>query len=275
MNSGIYKIINTITKKCYVGSAKDFQKRWKRHFRDLKNQKHSSIKLQRSYNKYGKNAFICEIIEKIPYKRNIILEREQYWINKLNSKINGYNIGDASFGDILTGNPKRQEIITKRSKTLNDRIKNMTNEERKRKWGKPGKLNGMYGRHRTEEEKNHLSKIHLGNKYALGCKLSEETKEKIRKTREERGYNLSENNPFYGKHHTEETKRKLSLLRLGKRPTSCLKKVIADGIVFDAVADCAKHFGVCNATVLFRIKSKHWNWFYYNDDEAIKADMAA
>lgn len=275
MNSGIYKILNTITNKCYVGSTKNFKKRWEKHFKDLERQKHSSIKLQRSYNKYGKDAFICEIIEEIPYEKEIILKREQYWINKLDSKRNGYNVGDASFGDILTYNPNRDLILKKMSITLKKKAAQLTPEERKRKWGKSGKMNGMYGRHRTEEEKNHLSKIHLGNKYALGCKRSEETREKIRKTREERGYNLSENNPFYGKRHTEETKRKLSLSHLGKRPTSCLKKVIADGIVFDAVTDCAKHFGVCNATVLFRIKSKHWNWSYYVCDEAIKADMAA
>ena len=42
MASGIYKIVNTITGKCYVGSAKDFEKRWARHFNDLKSGTHSS-----------------------------------------------------------------------------------------------------------------------------------------------------------------------------------------------------------------------------------------
>lgn len=32
MNSGIYKIVNTLNGKCYVGSTKDFQKRWKKTF---------------------------------------------------------------------------------------------------------------------------------------------------------------------------------------------------------------------------------------------------
>ncbi|AVH86064.1 hypothetical protein F1_0237 [Escherichia phage vB_EcoM_F1] len=33
MKSGIYQIKNTLNNKVYVGSAKDFEKRWKRHFK--------------------------------------------------------------------------------------------------------------------------------------------------------------------------------------------------------------------------------------------------
>lgn len=32
MKSGIYQIKNTLNSKVYVGSTKDFEKRWKRHF---------------------------------------------------------------------------------------------------------------------------------------------------------------------------------------------------------------------------------------------------
>ena len=53
MKSGIYQIKNTLNGKVYVGSAKDFEKRWKRHFKDLENGVHSSIKFQRSFNKHG------------------------------------------------------------------------------------------------------------------------------------------------------------------------------------------------------------------------------
>lgn len=56
MKSGIYQIKNTLNGKVYVGSAKDFEKRWKRHFKDLENGVHSSIKFQRSFNKHG-NVF--------------------------------------------------------------------------------------------------------------------------------------------------------------------------------------------------------------------------
>ena len=208
MNSGIYKIVNTLNGKCYVGSAKDFQKRWKRHFNDLEKQQHSSIKLQRSYNKHGRNVFVCEIIEEIPYEKDKILEREQYWIDTLKTKENGYNIADASFGDNLTNHPLREEIIDKIKKTIHSNLSAMTKEERKEKWGQPGDKNGMYG-----------------------------------------------------KHHSEETKRRISEKNKGKIPPN-IRKVKVDGQIFESVTECAKNFGVCAGTVLFRIKSKYWNWEY-------------
>lgn len=262
MNSGIYKIVNVLNGKSYVGSTKDFQKRWKEHFNDLEKQRHSSIKLQRSYNKHGKNVFVCEIIEEIPYEKDKILEREQYWIDTLNSKENGYNIADASFGDCLTNHPRREEIISKMKKTIQDKISAMSEEERKEKWSQPGVKNGMYGRHRTEEEKRHLSECLKGRPSKLkGIPKTEEHKRNLSKSRIEKGVAKGEKNPFYGKHHSEETKKHLSEMNKGKMPPN-RRKVKVDEQIFESVAECAKNFGVCSGTVLFRIKSKHWNWEY-------------
>lgn len=262
MNSGIYKIVNTLNGKVYVGSTKDFQKRWRKHFNDLEKQQHSSIKLQRSYNKHGKDVFVCEIIEEIPYEKDKILEREQYWIDTLNSKENGYNIADASFGDYLTNHPQREEIINKIKKTLNDKISAMSVEERKEKWGKLGDKNGMYGRHRTEEEKRHLSEINKGKPSVFkGKRHSEETKRKLSEMR--KGKNTGEKNPFYGKQHSEETKKHISEMNKGRLPPN-IRKVKVDDQIFESVTECSKHFGICAGTVLFRIKSKYWNWEYVN-----------
>lgn len=52
----IYKIINTINGKIYVGSAKYFAGRKGEHYSMLRNNKHSNKHLQNSYNKYG-NVF--------------------------------------------------------------------------------------------------------------------------------------------------------------------------------------------------------------------------
>lgn len=260
MNSGIYKIVNTLNGKVYVGSTKDFQKRWRKHFNDLEKQQHSSIKLQRSYNKHGKDVFVCEIIEEIPYEKDKILEREQYWIDTLNSKENGYNIADASFGDCLTNHPQREEIISKIKKTLKDKNSAMSAEERKEKWSQPGVKNGMYGRHRTEEEKRHLSEINKGRPSIFkGKHHSEETKRKLSEIR--KGKNTGEKNPFYGKHHSDETKKHISEMNKGKIPPN-RRKVKVNGQIFESVTECAKNFGVCSGTVLFRIKSKYWNWEY-------------
>lgn len=44
----IYKIICSVTGKYYLGSSKNFDKRKKRHIRDLNNKNHHSIILQRA-----------------------------------------------------------------------------------------------------------------------------------------------------------------------------------------------------------------------------------
>lgn len=124
MKSGIYQIKNTLNNKVYVGSAKDFEKRWKRHFKDLEKGCHSSIKLQRSFNKHG-NVFECSILEEIPYEKDLIIERENFWIKELNSKINGYNIADATFGDTCSTHPLKEEIIKNVLKLLKLRCLNL------------------------------------------------------------------------------------------------------------------------------------------------------
>ena len=46
MSSGIYKIINIINKKFYIGSSKNIEKRCTEHFNHLKNNLHHSVKFQ-------------------------------------------------------------------------------------------------------------------------------------------------------------------------------------------------------------------------------------
>ena len=88
---GIYQIRNLINDKIYIGSTENLLIRKKHHFYTLKKLIHRNNKLQNSYNKYGEQNFIFEIIEFVEDK-NKLLEIEQYWINKLNIVEKGYNI---------------------------------------------------------------------------------------------------------------------------------------------------------------------------------------
>lgn len=78
----IYKIIDLKSLKFYIGSAVNFKERKRIHLRDLNANKHHSIKLQRSWNKYGKDNFSFEILE-ILTDKNLLLVREQYWLDLL------------------------------------------------------------------------------------------------------------------------------------------------------------------------------------------------
>lgn len=93
INSGIYRIINTIDFKIYIGSAVWFNQRWRVHKSDLNLNKHGSIRLQRAWNKYGCDTFKFEILERV-FDESKLIEREQFWLDRLNSYIPelGYNI---------------------------------------------------------------------------------------------------------------------------------------------------------------------------------------
>ena len=85
---GIYKISSTIhPERTYIGSTANIKKRWNKHLYDLKHNKHHSIKLQRHFNKYGKNDLMFKLVEKCSEK--LLLIKEQHY---LNMSINYFNI---------------------------------------------------------------------------------------------------------------------------------------------------------------------------------------
>ena len=86
MNTGIYKITNIINNKFYIGSTNNLKRRRKEHFSLLsKNKNHCKI-LQRAYNKYGKDAFIFEIIAYCPVK--YLFKLEQWFVDNLKPQYN-------------------------------------------------------------------------------------------------------------------------------------------------------------------------------------------
>ena len=93
-NSGIYCILNTINNKFYIGSTKNtIRRRWLKHINDLKNNKHSNLHLQYSYNKYTIDAFKFIILEIINFTTiEHLLNREQYWMDITNCSKSGYNV---------------------------------------------------------------------------------------------------------------------------------------------------------------------------------------
>jgi len=80
MNSGIYKILNKVNGKFYIGSAKNFNKRWWVHRSLLRANKHHCEHLQAAWNKYWEQSFEFVILECCEIKD--LTEREQHWLNK-------------------------------------------------------------------------------------------------------------------------------------------------------------------------------------------------
>lgn len=93
MKSGIYYILNILNSKIYIGSAVEIGVRWRVHKHLLRNGKHYNKHLQSAWDKYGEDCLIFGILEIIA-DRDLLLEREQYWINyheSFNDK-KGYNL---------------------------------------------------------------------------------------------------------------------------------------------------------------------------------------
>ena len=60
---GIYKIVNLINNKMYIGQSSDIYKRWKEHKKNLRRNLHVNKCLQAAVNKYGLENFRFDIIE--------------------------------------------------------------------------------------------------------------------------------------------------------------------------------------------------------------------
>lgn len=83
--SGIYAL--NINDKFYIGSAINLRMRRHSHKKKLNNNYHPNKHMQAAYNKYQTFSFIV-----IEYCENEeLLNREQYWIDKLNVCEIGYN----------------------------------------------------------------------------------------------------------------------------------------------------------------------------------------
>ncbi|HNC56693.1 MAG TPA: aminoacyl-tRNA hydrolase [Leptospiraceae bacterium] len=188
---GIYKITNISNNKIYIGKSVNIWKRWSAHKLKLSKNLHSNTHLQASYNKYGLENFICEILEVC--SEESLNDREMFWISKLNSRDKniGYNKVQGGTGGKLNPESLAKMAASHRGKKMPEHVKD-----------KISKANA--GRKRSEEEKLKISKAHKG-------KLKSESQIlNIYKT-------------LKGRKPTAEQRQKMSLARKGikQRVLSC------------------------------------------------------
>ncbi len=112
MRVGVYLIFNWVNGKAYIGSSITLNLRINQHKSDLKKNVHHNPHLQKAWNKYWSVSFDFYIIEYC--KKEILLEREQYWIDKFKSfdKKLGYNISPTAASP--AGVKHSEEAIQKR-----------------------------------------------------------------------------------------------------------------------------------------------------------------
>jgi len=91
--TGVYEIVHVASGKRYVGSASvSFASRLRCHRHDLKKQKHSSVLLQRAWNKYGPEAFEFRIVEVTAPEHAIAVEQTFIDWRKSADPDRGFNV---------------------------------------------------------------------------------------------------------------------------------------------------------------------------------------
>jgi len=232
---GIYRIKNLVNDKCYYGSSKNIEKRWVTHKNHLNGGKHHNVPLQRAWDKYGEDNFSFEVVEECD--EIFLLEMEQYYLD-LNSD---YNIGlKSSGGDNLTNNPNRDKIIKKMTESVRKRYDLMTDEEKKEKHSQPMENNPNWRGGVSFKYCECGVKIKPINETCINC-------------RDKSGVN----NPFFGKQHSDETKKRLSEERKGTYNGEQNLPIIIDNVEYRSAGEASKILNIPMVTIRWRVKSKN------------------
>jgi group I intron endonuclease len=187
---GIYCIECISNGRKYYGSSMNIEKRLLQHKHDLKKQRHHNLQLQRAVNKYSILDFQFYLVEETyDHNRELLLLLEQKYID---NNYDGYNMAPANGGDILSKHPNKNSIRERIKVTHGQTLNKMTTIERKLKFGKTGSNNSNWKEGGTSYKlcpKCNKNKIQIKSKNCANCR--DRTKE---------------NNPFFNRTHTEETK---------------------------------------------------------------------
>lgn len=194
----IYCIENKINGKKYIGMTKgSIQRRFKSH-KEIAKYKEKKQHLHKAMLKYGIENFVIVELDQADSKEELI-EKEKYWIKKLNTKNNGYNETDGGEGTWgWKPTPEKQKILNEKQKQRyidNPELRLKESIKAKERW------NNL-----SEEEKqkrlNKFNESKIGNKNALNkkWKLSEKTKKKMSESK--KGWIMP-----------EETRKKISEIK--------------------------------------------------------------
>lgn len=112
--SGIYSILNVVNGKRYIGSSVDIYSRLHEHFHNLRNNKSHNKHLQSSWNKYGEENFIFNVLEFCESENRF--DREQFYLDMLKPEYNFASLVVANFGRDMSIEQREKISETLKSK---------------------------------------------------------------------------------------------------------------------------------------------------------------
>jgi group I intron endonuclease len=177
MACGIYQILNIATGKCYVGKSRNLDSRRYDHFHDLKSNNHHSIKLQRAWNKYGPDVWEWNILQECEESQLTWLEA--FWMAKLNSVNNGYNVERLVLED---GVIRRRTLRTAPVSSETRKKLSAAGKGRDITWG--DKISAAkQGKPQSDEHKKKTGDIHRGMKFSVEARARMSEAQKLRRER--------------------------------------------------------------------------------------------
>ena len=154
----IYRITNMLTDDFYIGSAQSFERRAWQHRYDLRRNGHKNPHMQASWNKYGEDAFVFEVLEEVPDGEKV-LEIENKYLHACVGQPNCFNVN-------------RDAIYSRLGQTLSDSSKAQLSASRKGKAA--GEQHYRYGQTVSEEIRAKISATQKGRPSPMkGRKMSE------------------------------------------------------------------------------------------------------
>jgi len=166
--SGIYSIRSVSNKKIYIGSAVNIKNRFNEHTRKLRQNRHFNGNLQNTWNKYGADDLIFNILRFC--KKEELLKHEQVLIDGYKKKMgweNMFNINPtagSSLGRICSEKTKEKIRVTKIGKRAWNKGLTKKTDERVKKYSEKLVGNNMW------KDKKHPRGM-LGKKHSVESKL--------------------------------------------------------------------------------------------------------
>jgi group I intron endonuclease len=204
MSGIVYRIVNLVNGKFYVGSTVDQAGRFRVHRKRLNRGTHHSKHLQAAWQKYGATAFAFEVVEHVAHAENLRVA-EQRWLDAHVGSDQCYNFSKDATAP-WRGVPTEQHPRVGRTHTeeTKERI-------RQKKLANPSRY--WQGKTRSEETKAKISAAQKGVAKPRR-ELSPEGRSKIQEAAAAGRYSH-----WLGRTHTEESRAKMSRMVRAVPPT--------------------------------------------------------